>query len=78
LGLSHYRAENKYQQKMAQKNGLMTKNSYMINNPEVTYWVMGLCKFKLNNPAFYRKENRGKYPNLFKLTKVLNEKYANK
>jgi len=78
LGLSHYRAENKYQQKMAQKNGLMTKNSYMINNPEVTYWVMGQGKFKLNNPAFYRKENRGKYPNLFKLTKVLNEKYANK
>jgi len=76
LGISRYRPENKYQQKMAQKNGLMTKNSYMINNPEVTYWVMRQGKFKLNNPAFYQKENKGKYPNLFKLTNTLNEKYA--
>lgn len=75
LGLNKYRPENKYRQAMYKKNGLTLKNFYVINNPEVTYWVMRNGQFKLNNPAFYQKKNRNKYPQLFKITKKLNKTY---
>lgn len=73
VGLNKYRPETKARKKLYEGYGLTTKNFYVINNPEVTYWVKQQGKFELNNPAFAKKENRGKYPNLVKITKKLNE-----
>lgn len=75
VGLKKYQADNKNQQRNYQKYGLTPKNFYLINNPEVTYWVEQKGQFKLNNPAFYQRQNQSKYPQLFKITKQLNEKY---
>jgi len=76
IGIKKYHPETKDREKLYQKYGLTTQNSYTINNPEVTYWVEKAGKFKLNNPAFYQKQNKNKYPKLFKVTKELNTKYG--
>lgn len=73
VGLKKYQPDNKAQQQAYQKYGLTPKNFYTINNPEVTYWAEQKGQFKLNNPAFYQKQNSGKYPQLFKITKKLNQ-----
>lgn len=75
VGLKKYQPDNQSQQKFYRKYGLTPKNFYVINNPEVTYWVAKNGQFKLNNPAFYQKQNRNKYPQLFKITKKLNQMY---
>ncbi|MQS76565.1 hypothetical protein [Companilactobacillus halodurans] len=75
LGLEKFRPDDKYHEKLYKKYGLTKENFFTINNPEVTYWIKKHGRFKLNNPAFYQKENRNSNPNIFKLTKKLNEKY---
>jgi len=75
IGLNRFKPENKAQRVMYQKHGLTTKNFYVIDNPEVTYWVKRNGEFKLNNPAFVKADNKGKYPNLHKVTKKLNDLY---
>ena len=75
VGISKYQPDNKYQKADRKKHGLTIDNFYPINNPEVTFWIKKKGKYRLNNPAFYKKENRGKNPQIFKLTKQLNQKY---
>lgn len=73
LGLKRYQPENKYRQAMLKKNGLTTKNFYVIQNPEATMWVKENGKYRVNNPAFYLKENKTKVKNMMKLTAKLNK-----
>lgn len=73
LGLNKYRPETKGRVKMYRQYGLTPDNFYVVNNPEVTFWVSQNGKLKLNNPAFYLKANQGKYPNLLKMTAELNK-----
>jgi len=73
VGLNKFHPESEAEKKTYQKNGLTTKNFFVISNPEVTYWVQKNGKFKLNNPAFYKDENKHRYPNLNKITKSFNK-----
>ena len=59
---------------MYQKMGL-TDNFYIVNNPEVTFWIKENDKYRLNNSAFYQTENKAKYSNIFKITKYLNQNF---
>lgn len=74
LGLNKYRLTNDHQKKMYQKMNL-TDNFYIINNPEVTFWIKKNGEYRLNNPAFYQAQNQSKYSNLFKITKYLNQNF---
>lgn len=74
LGLNKYHPDNDYQKKIYQKMGL-TDNFYIVNNPEVTFWIKENDKYRLNNPAFYQTENKAKYSNIFKITKYLNQNF---
>lgn len=73
LGLKRYQPENKYRRALLKKNGLTTKNFYVIQNPEATMWVKENGKYRVNNPAFYLKENKTKVKNMMKLTAKLNK-----
>lgn len=79
VGMKRYKPSSEYRaDKLYKKYGLTTKNFYVINNPEVTYWIKKGGEYRLNNPAFYQKKNANKYPQIFKLTKKLNqEKISN-
>lgn len=70
IGLGKYQPENANREQMYAKFGLTTKNFYPLNNQDVTFWVKKKGKFYLNNPAFTEK----KYPNLFKVTEILNRR----
>lgn len=74
VGLEKFHADNENKKKLYQDLGL-SKNFYTINNPEVTFWVKKDGAYHLNNPAFYQKGNRAKYPHILKITKYLNQKY---
>lgn len=74
VGLNKYRANNEHRKKMYQDLGL-SKDFYTLNNPEVTFWIKKNGNYRLNNPAFYQKGNRAKYPHIFKITKHLDQKY---
>ncbi|WP_195701832.1 hypothetical protein [Companilactobacillus futsaii] len=52
-----------------------SKNFYVVNNPEVTFWIKRNDKYRLNNPAFYQVQNQSKYSNIFKITKYLNQNF---
>ncbi|CAJ1191023.1 hypothetical protein [Companilactobacillus nantensis] len=73
VGLNPFRPENEHDLKQHQENGLTTKNFYVINNPDVTYWVKRDGKYQLNNPAFSKRDNVKKYPNLNGLSKYFNQ-----
>lgn len=72
VGLNKFQPENEHDRKIHCKNDLTTKNFYLINNPDVTYWVKKSGKYQLNNPAF--SQVKSKYPNLNKITQQLNDK----
>lgn len=73
VGISRYKPETKDRAKMYQKYGLTSKNFYVINNPEVTFWIKSKGKYKLNNSAFYQKKNQKLVPNILKLTEQINK-----
>lgn len=68
-GVGNYRPENANRERSYRKYGLTTKNFYPVNNQDVTFWVQRQGKFQLNNSAFTKKNA----PNLFKVTKRLNQ-----
>jgi len=75
VGVNLYQSEDDYHESLYKKYGLTSKNFYVINNPEVTYWVKTKGKFHLNNPAFTQSTNVNKYPKLDSVTKRINQKY---
>lgn len=72
-GIKLYSPDNKTQQATYKKYGLTTKNFYVLENPEVTFWIKKDNEYKINNPAFYLPKNRSKVRNILKLTNKLNE-----
>lgn len=73
IGLKRFDPAENNDGKVYAKLGLTAKNFYVINNPEVTFWVKKDGKYRLNNPAFYQKKNQGLYPNIQKITAQLNK-----
>lgn len=73
VGIKHYKPESEARKKMYLNYGLTTENFYVLENPETTFWVKKKKSYRLNNPAFYLKENSSKIKNMLKLTEQLNK-----
>ncbi|MBL3531497.1 hypothetical protein JMJ99_08965 [Companilactobacillus zhachilii] len=72
VGLNRFRPESDHDLKQHQANGLTPNNFFVINNPDVTYWVKNNGKYQLNNPAFLKNSIK-KYPKLNGLSKYFNQ-----